>query len=87
MRDINGKQYTKYDDNNINNKSIIKIRYPSLTGITRHLNYSIVPKKAFICIGVRRYGKSTFLYQIIENLKKNKNVKKENIIKQSCTGI
>ena len=57
------------------------------TGITRHLNYSIVPKKAFICIGVRRYGKTTFLYQIIENLKKNKNVKKENIIKQSCTGI
>ncbi len=50
------------------------------TGTTRHLNYSLVQKKAFICIGVRRCGKSTFLYQIIEDLKENKKVKAENII-------
>ena len=50
------------------------------TGTLRHLNYSFISKKAFICIGVRRCGKSTFLYQIIEYLKKNKKVKAENII-------
>ena len=50
------------------------------TGTIRDLNYSFVQKKAFICIGVRRCGKSTFLYQIIENLKKVKKVKPENII-------
>jgi uncharacterized protein len=50
------------------------------TGTIRDLNYSFVQKKAFICIGVRRCGKSTFLYQIIENLKKDKKVKPENII-------
>lgn len=50
------------------------------TGTARHIDYSIIKKKAFICIGVRRCGKSTFLYQIIESLKNQKRIKTENII-------
>jgi len=50
-----------------------------ITGIKRHIDYEIVKNKAFICIGVRRCGKSTLLNQIIDNLY-NKKVKKENII-------
>jgi hypothetical protein len=38
------------------------------TGVPRHLRYKMIPKKAFVCIGVRRCGKSTFLYQIINQL-------------------
>lgn len=49
------------------------------TGVKRHLNYERVEKKAFVCIGVRRAGKSTFLYQIISDLNL-KGVKKENIL-------
>ncbi|MFQ5751931.1 MAG: ATP-binding protein [bacterium] len=49
------------------------------TGIKRHLKYQIIEKKAFVCIGVRRSGKSTFLYQIIEDLFKQ-GIKKENIL-------
>ncbi|EFK08079.1 ATPase family protein [delta proteobacterium NaphS2] len=37
-------------------------------GITRHVQYEIFPNKAFVCIGVRRCGKSTLLYQIITKL-------------------
>ena len=49
------------------------------TGIKRHLNYALLKGKSFICIGVRRCGKSTLLYQIIKNLEK-KGVKRENIL-------
>ena len=49
------------------------------TGVKRHLDYERVEKKAFVCIGVRRAGKSTLLYQIISDLNL-KNVKKENIL-------
>lgn len=49
------------------------------TGIKRHLNYRIVKNKAFICIGVRRCGKSTLLFQIIEDLI-NTGVNRENIL-------
>lgn len=37
-------------------------------GIRRHLPYELVPRKAFVCIGVRRCGKSTLLDQIMEKL-------------------
>lgn len=48
-------------------------------GVPRHLKYEMVPRKAFVCIGVRRCGKSTFLYQIINQLtQKKKN--RENIL-------
>ena len=49
------------------------------TGVKRHLQYAIVKGKAFVCIGVRRCGKSTLLYQIIEALE-NQGVKRENIV-------
>jgi predicted AAA+ superfamily ATPase len=49
------------------------------TGVKRHLQYDIVKGKAFVCIGVRRCGKSTLLYQIIDALE-NQGVKRENIV-------
>ena len=49
------------------------------TGIRRHLSYELVKGKAFVCIGVRRCGKSTLLYQIIDDLEK-KDVSRENIL-------
>lgn len=39
-----------------------------VTGVARRLAYRFMPGKAFVCIGVRRAGKSTLLYQIIERL-------------------
>lgn len=49
------------------------------TGIKRHLKYEPVRGKAFVCIGVRRCGKSTLLYQIIEDLRR-KGINNENIL-------
>ena len=49
------------------------------TGIKRHLNYELVKGKAFVCIGVRRCGKSTLLYQIITDLQKQ-GIRRENIV-------
>jgi predicted AAA+ superfamily ATPase len=48
-------------------------------GTKRHLQYELVKGKAFVCIGVRRCGKSTLLYQIIEDLE-SQGVKRENIL-------
>jgi predicted AAA+ superfamily ATPase len=48
-------------------------------GTRRRLKYEIVPHKAFICIGVRRCGKSTLLHQIIDNVHKT-GVPKENVL-------
>jgi uncharacterized protein len=48
-------------------------------GIQRHISISTVKGKATVCIGVRRSGKSTFMFQIIEKLLKN-GVPKENIL-------
>ncbi len=38
------------------------------TGVPRRLRIEGVPGKAAVCIGVRRSGKSTFLFQIIQRL-------------------
>jgi predicted AAA+ superfamily ATPase len=38
------------------------------TGVPRRLAYRLMPGKAFVCIGVRRAGKSTLLYQIMDQL-------------------
>ena len=38
------------------------------TGVPRHLQIETVPGKASVCIGVRRSGKSTYLYQLIQRL-------------------
>lgn len=37
-------------------------------GITRHIEMTHVPGKATVCIGVRRCGKSTFMFQRIQKL-------------------
>ncbi len=50
------------------------------TGVKRHLDYEIVKDKVFICIGVRRCGKSTLLRQIVDDLLKKQNVRIDNII-------
>ncbi len=50
------------------------------TGITRHIAYEIIKDKVFICIGVRRSGKTTLLHQIIKKLKDKYNISNENIV-------
>ena len=48
-------------------------------GTPRHMQYEVFTNKAFVCIGVRRCGKSTLLYQIIDRLlQQNRNI--ENIL-------
>ena len=49
------------------------------TGIPRRMQIEAVPKKAMVCIGVRRSGKSTYLYQLIQRLL-DSGVDKENIL-------
>jgi len=49
------------------------------TGVLRHLKVRVVPGKATVCIGVRRGGKSTYLFQIIERLLAD-GVPRENIL-------
>lgn len=49
------------------------------SGIPRHFQYKPVKGKAFVCIGVRRCGKSTLLYQIIKKIEAQ-GVKLENIL-------
>ena len=43
---------------------------PLETGVPRRLKVEAVPGKATVCIGVRRSGKSTYLFQIIDRLLK-----------------
>src|SRR4030067_3206217 len=49
------------------------------TGVPRRLQVETVPGKATVCIGVRRSGKSTYMYQIIQRLYQS-GVKRENIL-------
>ena len=49
------------------------------TGVPRLLKVETVPGKATICIGVRRSGKSTYLFQIMNRLL-DKGVPRENIL-------
>lgn len=48
-------------------------------GIPRHLDVVPVPGKATVCIGVRRSGKSTFMYQLMDRLLK-KGISRQNIL-------
>jgi hypothetical protein len=41
---------------------------PLETGVPRRLQIETVPGKAAVCIGVRRGGKSTYLFQVIQRL-------------------
>jgi len=49
------------------------------TGVPRRLKVETVPHKATVCIGVRRSGKSTYLFQVMERLL-NQGVPRENIL-------
>lgn len=49
------------------------------TGVPRHLKVRAVPDKATVCIGVRRSGKSTYLFQMIKRLLDG-GVSRENIL-------
>jgi len=49
------------------------------TGVPRRLKVGTVPGKATVCIGVRRSGKSTYLFQVIERLL-DEGVPRENIL-------
>ena len=59
------------------------------TGVARRLRIETVPGKATVCIGVRRSGKSTYLYQLIAGLlehgvpRRNTNPKK-GVLHRSC---
>lgn len=48
-------------------------------GIPRQLEIKVVPKKATICVGVRRSGKSTYMYQVIQRIL-SQGVSHENIL-------
>lgn len=49
------------------------------TGTTRHLQIEAVPGKASICIGVRRGGKSTFMFQLMQQLL-DRGIPRQNIL-------
>ena len=49
------------------------------TGVPRRLHVESAPGKATVCIGVRRSGKSTFLFQLIQGLL-HSGVSRENIL-------
>lgn len=49
------------------------------TGVPRHLKIEKVRGKATVCIGVRRSGKSTYLYQLVDQLL-HEGVPRENIL-------
>lgn len=49
------------------------------TGVARRLDVTPVPNKATICIGARRSGKSTYLFQLIQKLL-DSGVPQENIL-------
>jgi len=49
------------------------------TGLRRHLEVKTLPGKATVCIGVRRSGKSTYLFQIMDRLV-NAGVSRKNIL-------
>ena len=49
------------------------------TGVPRRLKIEAVPDKATVCIGVRRSGKSTYLFQAIQRFLDD-GVPRENIL-------
>ena len=49
------------------------------TGVPRRLHIETVPGKATVCIGVRRSGKSTYMFQVIQRLL-DSGVRRENIL-------
>ena len=54
-------------------------RVSIFTGVKRHLNIQAIDRKATVCIGVRRCGKSTLMCQIMQELIKG-GLARENIL-------
>jgi hypothetical protein len=52
---------------------------PLETGVPRRLSLAAVPGKASVCVGVRRSGKSTYLFQIMQRLLAG-NIPRQNIL-------
>ena len=52
---------------------------PLETGVPRRMALQAVPRKASVCVGVRRSGKSTFMFQIMQRLLDSK-VPRQNIL-------
>jgi len=52
---------------------------PLETGVARQVQIEPVPGKATVCVGVRRCGKSTYMFQVIQRLLKQ-GVSRENIL-------
>jgi predicted AAA+ superfamily ATPase len=52
---------------------------PLETGVARQVHIEPVPGKATVCVGVRRSGKSTYMFQVIQRLLKQ-GVSRENIL-------
>lgn len=50
-----------------------------LTGVPRRFELKTVPRKAAVCIGVRRCGKSTYLHQLMQRLV-DRGVPRQNIL-------
>ena len=50
-----------------------------LTGVPRHVGVKPVAGKATVCIGVRRGGKSTFMFQLMQQLL-DRGVARQNIL-------
>ena len=49
------------------------------TGVSRHLKITPVQGKATVCIGVRRSGKSTYMFQLMQKLI-DRGVSRQNIL-------
>ena len=49
------------------------------TGVPRRCVVTPIKQKATVCIGVRRCGKSTFMYQLIQKLL-NEGVDRQNVL-------
>jgi predicted AAA+ superfamily ATPase len=55
------------------------LEMPLETGVPRRVHIEPVPGKATVCVGVRRCGKSTYMFQIIQRLLE-KGISRENIL-------
>lgn len=55
------------------------LELPLETGVPRRVHIEPVPGKATVCVGVRRCGKSTYMFQVIQSLIE-KGIPKENIL-------
>ncbi|MBA3814690.1 MAG: ATP-binding protein [Alphaproteobacteria bacterium] len=55
------------------------IEAPLETGVSRRIDIEPIPGKATVCVGVRRCGKSTYMFQVMQGLV-NRGIPRENIL-------